>query len=478
MRYASVPLLTIAAAAAAALPGQPTVLETGPAAQQQEQKAHRYMGAATCKPCHEKPGDLAHPNVELTEYHTWIEQDKHSQAYAVLDQPRSQHIAELLWGPGGKATERAECLNCHSVNWLPKELLGPSVKLSEGVTCDACHGPAESWLAPHQFAEWYDPAKTPPEKKVSSGMYPIWDPVKRAEMCLSCHLGNVEQGKVLEHRFYAAGHPPLPSFELDTFCESLPPHWKPRRGKDGTLPRVATVVLGGAATFAESVKFIEERAKANGLAEYANFDCAACHHELRRPGGRAARNFPGTPGRPLPPSWPTVLMQLGTHHSSNDDAAARQGLDALAAKLRGFYRALDARPLGDAAATAAAARQLVEASGQTLGRLTTRKYDRAATVILLRDICTIATEAKPDYQSARQLAWAFRSLYAQLDPKPARDAEIEQILRGLDEQLHLSLPSGKDRQILEALPEALESAGKYDVARFEEAFGKLQTLQK
>ena len=32
-------------------------------------------------------------------------------------------------------------------------------------------------------------------------------------MCLSCHLGNAREGRVVTHEMYAAGHPPLPGFE-------------------------------------------------------------------------------------------------------------------------------------------------------------------------------------------------------------------------------------------------------------------------
>src|SRR5205814_2242281 len=34
------------------------------------------------------------------------------------------------------------------------------------------------------------------------------------------------EGKVVTHEMYAAGHPPLPGFELATFSESLPKHWR------------------------------------------------------------------------------------------------------------------------------------------------------------------------------------------------------------------------------------------------------------
>ena len=31
---------------------------------------------------------------------------------------------------------------------------------------------------------------------------------------------------MVTHEMYAAGHPPLPGFEIATFCSQMPPHWE------------------------------------------------------------------------------------------------------------------------------------------------------------------------------------------------------------------------------------------------------------
>lgn len=51
---------------------------------------------------------------------------------------------------------------------------------------------------------------------VTAGLYPTDRVADRAELCLSCHLGNGD--KFATHRIMAAGHP-RQSFELDTFTE-------------------------------------------------------------------------------------------------------------------------------------------------------------------------------------------------------------------------------------------------------------------
>src|SRR5437763_622141 len=56
-----------------------------------------------------------------------------------------------------------------------------------------------------------------PEKEIKHGMRDLWDPAKRTELCVSCHIGNEKEGKVLTHEMYVAGHPPLPSFDMATF---------------------------------------------------------------------------------------------------------------------------------------------------------------------------------------------------------------------------------------------------------------------
>ena len=43
----------------------------------------------------------------------------------------------------------------------------------------------------------------------------------RAKLCSACHVGNVEDGKLVTHEMYAAGHPPLPGIEIVAFCDAL-----------------------------------------------------------------------------------------------------------------------------------------------------------------------------------------------------------------------------------------------------------------
>jgi len=77
------------------------------------------------------------------------------------------------------------------------------------------------------------------------------DSVRKARLCASCHVGNLDEGKFVRHEWYAAGHPPLPSFELATFSVQMPSHWlsvKEKgnfRWKDGQADLRANAYLDG-----------------------------------------------------------------------------------------------------------------------------------------------------------------------------------------------------------------------------------------
>ena len=108
-----------------------------------------------------------------------------------------------------------KCLVCHSLD-VPTRARGRNFA-TEGVSCEACHGPATGWLGYHVTSD----AKH--EESVKRGMYDTKDVVKRTDKCLTCHLGTAE--KFVDHEMIAAGHPDL-VFELEAFSAAMPRHWK------------------------------------------------------------------------------------------------------------------------------------------------------------------------------------------------------------------------------------------------------------
>src|SRR5262249_38461648 len=171
------------------------------------------------------------------------------------------------------------------------------------------------------------------QKERDFGMTDLWNPVTRAEKCASCHIGNHGEGKVVTHAMYAAGHPPLPSFETATFSDAQPRHWEYLREKLKMPKRAARlkpppdvrnleqtqlVVVSGLVSLRASMKLSADQAEANKSEpvgaewpDFARFDCSSCHHELRAEGGaswRQVRRGGRSPGRPGPLDWPAILI--------------------------------------------------------------------------------------------------------------------------------------------------------------------------
>ena len=120
------------------------------------------------------------------------------------------------------------CLGCHSMDFVPEDRRSArDFFYKDGVTCDGCHGPAEKWVEPHQDPE--KAARSSAAEKEKLGMNDLRDPVKRTAVCMECHVGNAEHGKVVTHAMFAAGHPPLPNFETGDFSHNLPQHWRDKK---------------------------------------------------------------------------------------------------------------------------------------------------------------------------------------------------------------------------------------------------------
>jgi hypothetical protein len=441
----------------------------------------KYYGSDSCRVCHLKPDHVAFPDplCQLTEYTTWQEHDKHSQAYAVLEQERAQQMGRLL---GIEVTNDERCLNCHAMN-IPEARRGVQFKLTDGVSCDGCHGPAQLWYGDHSQKDiWRSKS---PEQKADLGMLDIRDPVVRSTLCTSCHIGNTEQKKVLTHAMYAAGHPPLPGIEIATFSDALPRHWQLLRNKSPEVRQLfrydpaareqtKLVVVSSAVTLRQALTFLASQAALCERAEepdqrvldLAHFNCHACHHDLQTPGWRQGRGYQGKPGRPRMRSWPTALVQLGLRQISNEHPVAfEQRTKELQRGLRELQEAFTARPFGNPRDIGTAAQKLAQWLELLIPQIVVSRYDQAAAQRLLVELCSPPKGDQVDYDSARQIAWAFQIVYSELSPKPTTDAQIRKVLSQLDADLKLSLPSGKGRQIRDELPLTFQRISAYNPDR-------------
>jgi hypothetical protein len=212
-------------------------------------KEHKYTGTGSCAAsnCHGAKKPAAKPGDPDDTYTIWATKDKHNKAFNTLAKKESVAIAQKLKIP--KATESDKCLGCHALH-VSKEQLVARAKydVGDGVSCDSCHGPAEAWLDGHDKGAkggW------PHEKSVGLGMYDTKDVLKRAELCVSCHLA-------IDHEMVAAGHPTM-IFELDSFSQNQPPHWKDQKEWFGPL----AWGTGQAVALKESAEQLATRLKGN-----------------------------------------------------------------------------------------------------------------------------------------------------------------------------------------------------------------------
>jgi len=235
------------------------------------------LGVVTCASslCHGAISSWKGANILQNEYVTWSRVDKHAtRAYHVLLEERSQKIARNL-GIKEPAHQARVCLDCHAYNPAPAQR-GERFKVADGVSCEACHGPSETWIRSH-----VSPGATHADN-VKNGLYPTNEPVAQARLCLSCHFGNKD--KFVTHRMMGAGHPRM-SFELDTFAQTQPPHyvpdadWERRKGRYDSV-RVWAIGQALAASELLDVLLDPKRSRDGLFPELVVFDCHACHHPM------------------------------------------------------------------------------------------------------------------------------------------------------------------------------------------------------
>src|SRR6266478_1375986 len=303
----------------------------------------KYIGPGSCAAtsCHGSVKPIADSRILQTEYTTWILKDKHSRAYQALTSDVAERMAHIL-KLGAKAEESPKCLACHAL-YTTAEQRGRAFEISEGVSCENCHGPAQGWLGQH--TEHDSPEKH--AKSVSLGMHDTRNVIHRTEKCLECHLGTFPEAaakrpttKFVDHEMIAAGHPDL-YFELDSFSAAIPRHWKvPRESEPGKPVEDAAWVgvrdwsVGQAVQLRVAMQRLAWRANANDGAgksniwpEYSELSCIACHHSLG-PAQNSWRQEHGYSGRrPGDPPWNASRYLVFRILAKQVDAAAAQELD-------------------------------------------------------------------------------------------------------------------------------------------------------
>ena len=316
--------------------------------------AFAFKGSDLCVKCHRtEQGEWC----DIATTSVW-RHDAHSRSHLALlsDNPRTAAMERTL---GIRAAETASCVACHTHAAAEPPLDEETDVVHAGISCETCHGAGGGYFEPHLEKRW---RFLPAAEKAALGMRDLRDPVLKAENCLSCHLGEVASGRVISHAMYAAGHPPLPAFEMETFSRAMGPHWKRVWEKAPRVQAAAATagyhteaasethraLVGTLVALRSSAALVQDYARLAAepgdrpqapWPELALYDCQSCHHDLRIPSARQAAGYGRlVPGRPTIVRWPRAAAGVAL-------AVAGQP-DDVEALLSPWVAVLNRRPFG------------------------------------------------------------------------------------------------------------------------------------
>lgn len=124
----------------------------------------KYIGAAKCKMCHNKPN-------KGEQYNKWSRL-LHANAVKSLSNELSLDYAKK----NGIAdpTKEASCLKCHSTAAAIDPALNGGIKVEEGVSCESCHGPGSAYKSPSVMKN--------KEASIAKGLI-----IPDEKLCRTCH---------------------------------------------------------------------------------------------------------------------------------------------------------------------------------------------------------------------------------------------------------------------------------------------------
>lgn len=408
----------------------------------------------------------------------------------------SRRICEKLWGEGSVDTPDGyqkfhdACLTCHggvTPGQTRERPEGTFTSAPIGIDCLYCHqdGDESAWEKEHFDSDTWRLAT--PQHKSERGMKDLVNTASQASMCLDCHVGNQDKGMFVTHQMYAAGHPPLPSVEIETFSQQMPQHWQTPaqlyKNLGGTTDKAdaerkayfATnypgvtqqidadqvhwnsrkMILSTLVARQKMVQLYLDSVENNQWGDYSLYDCAACHHELQSDSQRQNRYLastasvvalPSTPGRPRQHEWQSPVLNM----------AYRFGGKPLYERVVGLEKQLaecfDDQPFGRPERVAVVCRELLPVIDQIIESAERRPMTSSLSSSVLFGLTQTNAGEIISYDAARQLVWAIDVIAKELADEPGAlpgEAQrgIEQ-LRQVDQfGLELDLPSGREQSI-------------------------------
>jgi len=293
----------------------------------------KYTGSGACAAaaCHGAAIARGPQGGGKNENFFWSEKDPHSKAFDGDHGLKNNKAKDIDKNMGiADATKDGKCLVCHSTSGLslkhganrfalaPADL-GAKFDAQEGVSCDACHGPATKYLEPHTAAGWTAGVRAAGSAKLYDewGLFNTKDLKFRANTCLSCHLK-------IDHKMVEAGHPELP-FELGDFSSRDWIHWRDK----GAWFNTQAWAMGQAVSMREAAYQLGDRAKSKADAKFVKFsyDALIAHALLAR---QAAQVID-------PPSLAAFDTQIDAIHKNwADGAKVDEAAQALAKSGEAF----------------------------------------------------------------------------------------------------------------------------------------------
>ena len=397
-----------------------------------------WQGVASCAAtaCH---GGNGPSGSKGSEYTTWILQDKHTKAYLVLFDSRSQLIEKNLRRKRSLNEAHAEkdqlCLGCHAMNAGNAPQRDSFVR-DFGIGCEGCHGAAQKWLDAHYARDWS--AKGAAEKR-TLGFRSLRNLEARARLCVTCHVG--EPDRAVNHDLLAAGHPRL-NFEFGAFQALMPKHWR-EEGENARPDFEARAwALGQVVSAQAALTLLENRARATASAwpELAEYDCFACHHDLREP---SWRQEPGHYAKRTPGA-----LSWGTWYSTMLPEAVRLSAGRTDEQIRSIVSDLKnemQKPSPNRARIADQVQSINKALDQHLKEAEPRHYEQPALTAMFHSL----RQGNPNitatsWDDAAQVYLALAALYnalSDLDPGH-RDPALRESLKARAKRLQF--PRGYD----------------------------------
>ena len=239
-------------------------------------------GAASCatSSCHGGPraGVSSADAPRGSEYPLWLESDPHAQSWKTLSSDVSvQILTKLSILRDGKIANLAafeNCLACHNTDRkIAIDQLAP--RIAEGVGCESCHGPSESWYDRH-----YQRPDSAKNASANLGLTDSRSLIQRAKICSTCHVGSKDRD--MNHDIIAAGHPAL-YFDMAVYHEAYPKHWRDK-DQNEKIFRSQLWLAGKIAMVDAELELLESRAckllSVSTWPELSNYQCNSCHVTL------------------------------------------------------------------------------------------------------------------------------------------------------------------------------------------------------